>query len=84
MNIYIANLPFKASEDDLVGLFGEFGAVESARIITDKFTRRSRGFGFVEMNDGTEGQTAIEKLNGFDFMGRTLVVNEAKSRTENA
>lgn len=84
MNIYVANLPFKASSDDLMGLFGEFGTVESARIITDKFTRRSRGFGFVEMTDANEGQTAIERLNGSDFMGRNLVVNEAKTRPENA
>jgi RNA recognition motif-containing protein len=84
MNIYIANLPFKASENDVMGLFQEFGAVESARIITDKFTRRSRGFGFVEMNDDSQAQQAIEKLNGSEFMGRNLVVNEAKTRTENA
>lgn len=80
MNIYVANIPFKASQDELLGLFQEFGAVESARIITDKFTRRSRGFGFVEMNDETEAKNAIEKLNGFDFMGKVLVVNEARPK----
>jgi RNA recognition motif-containing protein len=84
MNIYVANIPFKASEEELKGLFQEFGSVDSARIITDKFTQRSRGFGFVEMTDETEAKKAIETLNGSDFMGKALVVNEAKPRTENS
>jgi RNA recognition motif-containing protein len=83
MNIYVANIPFKASEDELRGLFEEFGQVDSARIITDKFTQRSRGFGFIEMPDETNAKSAIESLNGSDFMGKALVVNEAKPRTEN-
>ncbi|MGB9701710.1 MAG: RNA recognition motif domain-containing protein [Candidatus Kapaibacteriota bacterium] len=83
MNIYVANIPFKASEDELRGLFEEFGQVDSARIITDKFTQRSRGFGFIEMPDETNAKNAIESLNGSDFMGKALVVNEAKPRTEN-
>lgn len=83
MNIYVANVPFKASDDELKGLFEEFGNVTSAKIITDKFTHKSRGFGFVEMNDDEEARKAIETLNGADFMGKNLVVNEAKPRTEN-
>jgi RNA recognition motif-containing protein len=83
MNIYVANIPFKAKDDELRELFEQYGDVTSAKIIMDKVTQRSRGFGFVEMKDDTEAQEAIQSLNGYDFMGKTLVVNEARPRTEN-
>jgi RNA recognition motif-containing protein len=82
MNIYVANIPFKATEAELRGLFEQFGEVISAKIILDKFTQRSRGFGFVEMSDSASGQAAISQLNGADFMGKSLVVNEARPRTD--
>jgi len=82
MNIYVANIPFKATEAELKGLFEQFGEVSSAKIILDKFTQRSRGFGFVEMADDSSAQSAISQLNGFDFMGKNLVVNEARPRTD--
>lgn len=82
MNIYVANIPFKATEEELRGLFEEFGEVSSAKIILDKFTQRSRGFGFIEMKDDTAGRQAINDLNGADFMGKNLVVNEARPKTD--
>lgn len=82
MNIYVANIPFKADDDDLRELFEEYGEVSSAKIIMDKFTQKSRGFGFVEMDDNAEGQQAIEALNGADMMGKTLIVNEARARED--
>ncbi|NLF41315.1 MAG: RNA-binding protein [Bacteroidales bacterium] len=84
MNIYVANIPFKASEDELRGLFEAHGEVSSAKIIFDRETQRSRGFGFVEMLDDSEAREAIETLNGSDFMGKSLVVNEARPKTENS
>jgi RNA recognition motif-containing protein len=82
MNIYVANIPFKASEPELKGLFEQYGEVSSAKIIMDKVTQRSRGFGFVEMSDDSAAKQAITSLNGFNFMGKTLVVNEARPRTD--
>jgi len=82
MNIYVANIPWKASEEELRALFAEYGEVDSAKIITDKFTQRSRGFGFVEMKDDESARKAIDELNGKDFMGKNLVVNEARSRED--
>ena len=82
MNIYVANIPFKASEADLKELFEQHGEVTSARIVIDKLTNRSRGFGFVEMADGADAKEAIENLNGSDFDGKSLVVNEARPRTD--
>ena len=82
MNIYVANIPFKASEPELKGLFEEYGEVSSAKIIMDKVTQRSRGFGFVEMADESAGRQAITSLNGFNFMGKTLVVNEARPKSD--
>ena len=82
MNIYVANIPFKATEEELKGLFEEFGEVSSAKIILDKFTQRSRGFGFIEMKDDTAGRQAINDLNGADFMGKNLLVNEARPKTD--
>ena len=80
MNIYVGNLPFKASEDDIRKAFGAFGAVSGVSIIMDQATGKSRGFGFVEMPNSTEGQAAITGLNGKDFLGRPLTVNEARPR----
>ena len=82
MNIYVANIPFKASEEELKGLFEEYGEVSSAKIIMDKVTQRSRGFGFIEMADDSSAQQAIDSLNGFSFLGKTLVVNEARPKTD--
>ncbi len=82
MNIYVANIPFKASEQELKGLFEEYGEVSSAKIIMDKVTQRSRGFGFIEMADDTAGRQAITSINGFNFLGKTLVVNEARPKSD--
>lgn len=78
--LYVGGLPYSVTEDRLEELFAEHGTVESARVITDKFTGRSRGFGFVEMSSQEEAQAAIDKLNGTDLEGRSLTVNEAKPR----
>jgi RNA recognition motif-containing protein len=79
LNIYVGNLPFTTKNSDLEALFGRFGEVESAAVITDRETGRSRGFGFVEMAD--DGATrAIEELDGSDFEGRRLTVNQARPR----
>ncbi len=76
--IYVGGLPFSTTEGQLEEMFKTHGTVESARVITDKFTGKSRGFGFVEMSSGGEAQKAIEALNGTDLEGRSLTVNEAK------
>ncbi len=76
--LYIGNLSFDLSEQDLQNAFAESGEVVSARIITDKFTGKSRGFGFVEMSNDDEAQQAIEKFNGVELAGRAIVVNEAR------
>jgi RNA recognition motif-containing protein len=81
-NIYVGNLVWETTPDDLLALFQEYGQVARAQVITDKETGRSRGFGFVEMNDDTEAQAAIDALNGQDFRGRALTVNEAKPRED--
>ena len=79
-NIYVGNLPFSATADDLREAFSHFGTVTSAQVISDRDTGRSRGFGFVEMSEG--GDEAIANLNGAQFQGRTLTVNEAKPRED--
>src|SRR5438067_7113473 len=79
-NLYVGNLPFQATADDLREAFGHFGTVTRAQVVSDRDTGRSRGFGFVEMSEG--GDEAIAKLNGAQFQGRTLTVNEAKPREE--
>lgn len=76
--LYVGGLPYAATESQLTSLFASHGTVESVRIITDKFTGQSRGFGFVEMATKEEGQAAISALNGTDMDGRSLTVNEAK------
>ncbi len=80
MNIYVGNLAYTATEETLKQLFEEFGQVTTSKIITDKFTGSSRGFGFIEMSSSEEGQQAITELNGKDFEGRDLTVNEARPR----
>jgi RNA recognition motif-containing protein len=82
MNIYVANIPWKATEEQLKTLFAEYGEVSSAKIIMDKVTNRSRGFGFVEMSDDGAARQAITTLNGADFLGKNLVVNEARPRED--
>ena len=82
MNIYVGNLSFDATEEDLKDSFGNYGEVSTARIITDRETGRSRGFGFVEMSKSAEAEAAIQGLNGKDLKGRALTVNEAKPREQ--
>jgi cold-inducible RNA-binding protein len=82
MNIYVGNLAYEANEDDLRQAFESFGQVISATIIKDKYGSQSKGFGFVEMPSKTEAQSAIDRLNGTDLKGKTLNVNEARSRVE--
>jgi RNA recognition motif-containing protein len=80
MNIYVGNLPFDARDSDLRTLFADFGEISSASVVTDRDTGRSRGFGFVELADRSLATQAIQKLNGHDWNGRQLTVNEAKPR----
>lgn len=81
MNIYVGNLSREVKEEDLLEAFKEFGEVETVKIITDKVSGESRGFGFVEMPDKAEGESAIDGLNGKELKGETLNVNEARSRS---
>ncbi len=76
--LYVGSLPYSTTEQQLSDLFGQHGVVQSAKVITDRFTGQSRGFGFVEMSTDEEAQKAIASLHGTDFGGRTLVVNEAR------
>jgi RNA recognition motif-containing protein len=80
--LYVGNLPFQTTSDDLRELFAQAGSVESAQVVEDRMTGRSRGFGFVEMTTAEEGAAAIEQFNGKDFNGRNLTVNEARPRTD--
>jgi len=80
MNIYVGNLSFRTDDNELRNVFAEFGEVTSAKVIMDRETNRSRGFGFVEMANDAEGNAAIEALNGADVGGRNLRVNEARPR----
>jgi len=80
MNIYVGNLPWAATEEGLQQHFGQYGAVTSAKIITDHNTGRSRGFAFVEMSDNDEANAAISALNGQDYLGRPLEINEARPK----
>ena len=80
MKLYVGNLAFETTGDDLKTLFAEAGTVESVSLIEDRETGRSRGFGFVEMQTKEEGAAAVEKFNGTEFGGRPLKVNEAKPR----
>jgi RNA recognition motif-containing protein len=82
MNIYVSNLSFNVQDEDLKEFFTPYGEVTSAKVITDKFTNRSRGFGFVEMSDDEAARKAIAELNGGVVEGRTINVTEAKPREE--
>jgi RNA recognition motif-containing protein len=82
INIYVGNLSFDTNEEQLKELFETYGQVESATIISDKFTGRPRGFGFVKMPEREEGLRAIQELDSKDFMSRSLKVNEARPRTD--
>ena len=82
MNIYVGNLPYSTDDDELRQMFEEFGDVTSAKVIMDRESGRSRGFGFVEMGTNDAGSKAIEKLHGQDMGGRKLTVNEARPRED--
>ena len=82
MNIYVGNLSYEVTEEELKTTFEAFGQVENVNIITDKYSGQSKGFGFVEMSAKDEGNAAIEGLNDTELKGRTLKVNEARPRTE--
>lgn len=82
MNIYVGNLAYEVTDEDLNEAFSPFGEVTSARVIRDRFTDRSRGFGFVEMSNDTEAQTAIDDVNGKEIKGRAVTVNQARPRED--
>ncbi len=82
MNIYVGNLSYDTRDENLRDAFAEFGAVDDARVISDRETGRSRGFGFVEMPNSDEAQSAISALNGKDLDGRSITVNEARPKRE--
>jgi RNA recognition motif-containing protein len=84
MNLYVGNLPYRITEDQLRAAFEEFGSVSSCTIIKDKVTGQSKGFGFLEMPERSEAEAAISNLNGRDLMGRKINVNEARPREERA
>lgn len=81
-NLYIGNLSYRTTDQDLAELFGQFGEVVSARVVMDRETNRSRGFGFVEMKSADDAKAAVEKLDQTDFMGRQMRVNEARPRED--
>ncbi len=83
MNIYVGNISFETSEDNLKTIFEEYGEVTSVKIVMDRETGRSRGFGFIEMSDDGQGRTAIAEVNGKEYNGRNLRVNEARERSDN-
>lgn len=82
MNIYVGNLPYSVTDDDLRSAFAEFGDVATAKIIMDRYSGRSKGFGFVEMDNDSEAEEAIKSLDSTDMQGRTLRVNQAKPRVD--
>jgi len=81
ISIYVGNLPYNATHVELEEAFSPYGTISRARVITDRESGRSRGFGFVDMDNDDEARAAIEALNGFDMDGRALVVNEARPKT---
>ena len=83
MNIYVGNLDYKVNENDLKEVFEDYGEVNSTKIITDKFNGRSKGFGFVEMENDAEAKKAIEELNGAKYVNREMIVNEARPKRNN-
>ena len=82
MNIYVGNLPYGITDESLAEAFNEFGEVSTGRVITDRFSGRSRGFGFVEMPNDEQARAAIEAMNGKDMQGRPLTVNEARPKED--
>jgi RNA recognition motif-containing protein len=82
VNIYVGNLSYQVTDEDLRAAFENYGEVSSAKVIKDKFTDQSKGFGFVEMSGQTEAESAINEMSGKDLKGRTLTVNEARPRNE--
>lgn len=82
MNIYVGNLPFDFSDEELRDAFADFGEVSTAQVIRDKMSGQSRGFGFVEMPQRSEAEAAIDALNGRDFKGRSVRINEARPRED--
>ncbi|MDU1889205.1 MAG: RNA-binding protein [Dysgonomonas sp.] len=82
MNIFIAGLSYSINDNDLRDLFSEYGEISSAKVIMDRATGRSKGYGFVELEDNAAGQKAIDELNGAEYDGRTISVSEARPRTE--
>jgi RNA recognition motif-containing protein len=82
--LYVGSLPYSTTEQQLSELFSQYGSVQSAKVITDRYTGQSRGFGFVEMSTGEEAQKAIASLHGSEMGGRTLVVNEARPQEKRA
>jgi RNA recognition motif-containing protein len=83
MNIYVGNLSYKVDENDLRGIFEEYGEVSSVKIIKDKYSGRSKGFAFVEMANDDEAKTAIKELNGGELDNRKVIINEAKPKRTN-
>lgn len=83
MNIYVGNLNYKVKDEELLQLFAEYGEVSSAKIITDKYSGQSKGFGFVTMEDKSEAITAIKELNGRNVENKEIVVNEARPKSDN-
>lgn len=83
MNIYVGNLSFKVNEDDLRQVFEEYGELNSVKIITDKYSGKSKGFAFVVMDNDAEAKRAIEELNGHELGERQIIVNEAKPKKDN-
>ena len=83
MNLYLGNLHWHVTDDDLLEALSKYGNVVSAKVVTDKITKRSRGFGFAEMSNDQEAQNAIDDLNGKPLKGRNLTINEARPRTQN-
>ncbi len=83
MNIYVGNLDYKVNENDLQGIFEDYGNVSSAKVITDKYSGRSKGFGFVTMEEESEAKKAIDELNGATLENRAMVVNEARPKKNN-
>lgn len=79
-NIYVGNISYSVTEENIQELFEQYGKVNSVKIIIDRYTQRSKGFGFVEMEDENEANEAINAVNGFEFLGRNLKVNEAREK----
>ncbi|NBC12967.1 MAG: RNA-binding protein [Gammaproteobacteria bacterium] len=82
MNIYVGNLPYSVTDSDLRETFTQYGSVDQVNLITDKFSGESKGFGFVEMGNNAEADAAIKALNGTDYQGRNITVNQAKPKSD--